>query len=166
MNNLERIVCAMGFPRINPEALEALRLQGKGAFTRLAAQHHLSVTVGIEARKEFESLMAQGAIMFAPAAPKAVPFGTAPNDVILTLNMVTALRRMIDQMDESTSNSEGAYPGLEPGCNDCTQGCTPKSADTGLCGYHFGKNVIAAWERRIAQGAAVGPQDVKEGAGS
>ena len=155
MNNLERLVCAMGFERINPESLTAIRdFVGDppklGKFTTLATKHGLSALIGTEAKSEYLTLLGQGAIMFAPAAQNPVPFGLMPNDSILSLNMIIAIRAMIEQMDESQSDSEGHYPALDAGCNDCTMGCTPMSADTGPCGYHRGKSVLAAWERRMA----------------
>jgi|KBSMisStaDraftv2_1062788.scaffolds.fasta_scaffold00198_28 hypothetical protein len=66
MNNLERLACAMGYPGITLEFLQDMTLQGPGAFSRLAAQHHLSDFVAREAKSEYDDLMAQGRAMFAP----------------------------------------------------------------------------------------------------
>jgi hypothetical protein len=172
VNNLERLICAMGFERINPESLTALRAAvgdpvRLGAFTALANRHGLSALVGSESRREYESLMAQGAEMFAPVVGTPAPVRRSPtNDPILLLNLAIAVLRLIDLYDETTSNSEGHYPGLDPGCNDCTQGCTPRSADTGLCPYHFGKQVLLVWARRneppVGTPTAVDPEQVEE----
>ena len=62
--------------------------------------------------------------------------------------LMRALRRMCKAHDTLVSDTEGQYPPLDPGCNDCTQGCTPMSHDTGLCPYHGAQALLHELDRR------------------
>jgi hypothetical protein len=61
----------------------------------------------------------------------------------LDVDLLTdALRRMIKAHEDLSVDTEGRYPPLDAGCNDCTLGSTPLSHDTGLCPYHYAVHAL------------------------
>lgn len=66
-DNLEKLAVAMGYPSITLEFLTAAKGH-VGSFSRLAVEKGLPLEVGIAAKREFITLLTQGAVMFAPAA--------------------------------------------------------------------------------------------------
>ena len=55
----------------------------------------------------------------------------------------TALRRLLQCLDDEASNREGEYV-LPPdaGCIECTLGTVPNDKNTGLCAYHSAQKVL------------------------
>jgi hypothetical protein len=62
--------------------------------------------------------------------------------------MRTALRKSITQFEDL----EGRFPADE-GCIECTVGTVPNDKNTGLCGYHLARAVLAEAEE-------LGPADI------
>lgn len=49
---------------------------------------------------------------------------------------------LLKLIDDTRSNTEGAWPELDSGCIECTQGTTPDRYNTGPCAYHRGRRML------------------------
>lgn len=50
--------------------------------------------------------------------------------------LTAALQGMVDEHEETLSDTEGRYPCADHGCLECTLGTVPDDKNTGLCVYH------------------------------
>lgn len=63
---------------------------------------------------------------------------------------VAALRRLVAQVENTLSDSEGCWPAKDSGCQWCTEGNTPARFDRGPCAYHEAKRLLAAIDKEVA----------------
>ena len=60
----------------------------------------------------------------------------------VTTRLKTALRRMVEEFDETRADSGGRYPAYDEGCPDCTSFTVPDRDATGRCAYHAAKELL------------------------
>jgi hypothetical protein len=57
-------------------------------------------------------------------------------------SLESCLRGMVEEHDETESNTEGRYPCADHGCIDCTLGTVPNHLNTGRCAYHKARKLL------------------------
>lgn len=89
-----------------------------------------------DVRSEFDIVDADG---------YSIGSGTTPQNVdalLLAVNshaeLLAALRKCVKQFEDMDERQP-----VDAGCIECTAGTVPNDKNTGLCGYHASKSVIA-----------------------